>query len=180
MNDFLKLIKIVLPQPNSIPKNIETFEKKIIDEDDSKIKLVCLKCKKLSADLERTFKDINSTNLCTVCDSVLAPFVIFNLERQIMSIANCSNYLSQIIKAKSEVKTKDTKLLDTNKSGRIYREHLTTLSPNDYSISLIINTDGAPLNKANSYSMWPVMATILELDDKCRDKFTNILFLGNS
>ena len=46
-------------------------------------------------------------------------------------------------------------------------------------ISLIVNTDDAPVAHSGLYSMWPGLATIIELDQNCRDMFTNMLFLGN-
>ena len=45
-------------------------------------------------------------------------------------------------------------------------------------ISLVINTDGAPITAFNSYSMWPVLATIVELDPNSRESFPKMLVLG--
>ena len=49
----------------------------------------------------------------------------------------------------------------------------------DLAISIIVNTDGAPVSDSNSYSMWPVLGNVIELDYWCQIKFSNVIFRGN-
>jgi hypothetical protein len=42
----------------------------------------------------------------------------------------------------------------------------------------LINTDGAPLVESRNFSIWPVLATVVELNQSSREKFTNIINLG--
>jgi len=62
--------------------------------------------------------------------------------------------------------------------GSVYRKFSQSLSDNVYSISLNINSDGAPLVNSRNISMWPVIASITELNPSSRESFSNLLFLG--
>ena len=41
-----------------------------------------------------------------------------------------------------------------------------------------INTDGAPLLKSKSFSLWPVLGTIIEFNQSSREKFQNMIILS--
>jgi len=45
-------------------------------------------------------------------------------------------------------------------------------------ISVNINTDGAPCIKSRSFSLWPMLSSVVELNPSCRDKFENIIIHG--
>lgn len=62
--------------------------------------------------------------------------------------------------------------------GTLYIEAFNHAPEGNNVISLNINSDGAPLTKSTKHSIWPVLATIVELDDSSRDKFENVIFLG--
>ncbi len=40
-------------------------------------------------------------------------------------------------------------------------------------ISVNINTDGAPWIKSRSFSIWPMLSSVVELNPSCRDKYEN-------
>jgi len=44
--------------------------------------------------------------------------------------------------------------------------------------SININSDGAPLTKYKSFSIWPVIGTITELNQSTREIFENIIIFG--
>ena len=54
--------------------------------------------------------------------------------------------------------------------GSIYRD-LPENAQNELNISLNINTDGAPLVKSRHFQVWPVLASIIELNQSTREKF---------
>ena len=50
--------------------------------------------------------------------------------------------------------------------------------PIEITISLNINTDGAPLVKSTRFAMWPISATIVELNQSSSESFPNVILLG--
>jgi hypothetical protein len=77
----------------------------------------------------------------------------------------------------------------TRKARRVINSLKTTLDGNFYQskikdidqelvISFNLNSDGAPLTKHKSFSMWPVIGTINELNQSSRERFENIIIFG--
>ncbi|CAF1126560.1 unnamed protein product, partial [Brachionus calyciflorus] len=114
-------------------------------------------------------------NLCEKCKKELSPFVTFDVKSQISQILDNEKLLNQVMKNNlNEISTKS--VLDL-KEGSIYREEK-NLSRNRF-ISLVLNTDGAPITNSRNYNMWPVLGTIVELDPQSRESFKNVVILGN-
>ncbi len=63
----------------------------------------------------------------------------------------------------------------------MYKQIIKNIPNNTLLVSLNLNTDGAPITNSRNYSIWPVLATILELDPMiiihllC---FKNVLIFG--
>ena len=177
VDDLLNLFKITLPQPNKCPLNSFSSFKNIFhfDDTDAVIYFSCVNCKKLIND-NLQISDLKSPELCENCQSVdKDAFVVFDAERQIRQLLDNTYYLQQIIKFND--KLRDNLNSEDLTIGRIYSSLQKTIEYNY--ISLNINTDGAPLTSANNYSMWPVLATVVELEQKPRESFSNVLFLGS-
>jgi hypothetical protein len=62
--------------------------------------------------------------------------------------------------------------------GTLYKEAINKLRPGQLCISLNINTDGAPITTSTSHVLWPMVANIVELEQKSRESFKNMIFLG--
>ena len=77
----------------------------------------------------------------------------------------------------SQARRKATEELNGPMDGSVYQNFIKKYE-HDLVISLIVNTDGAPVANSGNYLMWRVFA-IIELDQNCPDKFTNI-FLGKN
>ena len=73
----------------------------------------------------------------------------------------------------SQARRKATEELNGPMDGSVYQNFIKKYE-HDIVISLIVNTDGAPVAYSGNYLMWPVLATIIELDQNCPDKFTNM------
>ena len=61
--------------------------------------------------------------------------------------------------------------------GSVYQEYLITKRC-DVTISLCLNSDGAPLVVSKGMSLWPVIAKIIELPDNISESFENLIFVG--
>ena len=80
---------------------------------------------------------------------------------------------TNIAKAKAKLDSR----LDGPMDGSVYQEFIKNYD-NELVISLILNTDAAPLTHSKNYSMWPILGNILELDPICREKFSNVIYFG--
>ena len=61
--------------------------------------------------------------------------------------------------------------------GSVYQDYLKK-NIYDLSISLCLNTDGAPVVSSKGLSLWPGMAKIIELPDSMSESFENLIFIG--
>ncbi len=167
MDDILKLIKIVIPNPNKCPKTSSSLFKSFLCENISKNFETCTDCKNIDL--------LTKNKICLECKTgELVPFCTFDIISQIEIILSNPIYLDQIKNSNSHVSNDK---IESALDGTIYSN--LNLNEKDYiTISLNINTDGAPLIKCLSYAMWPVIATVVELKQSVREKFDNIIFLG--
>jgi hypothetical protein len=85
--------------------------------------------------------------------------------------------MDQIIESNNKNKIESNHLSDCI-DGLIYKNNMKQYTQNEIIISLNLNTDGASLTNSQSFSIWPVIATIVELDPITRESFRNIIILG--
>jgi hypothetical protein len=176
INDFLKAIQAVLPKGNKVPKNLNNLEKKLIREDDGDHYKICSMCHKLKH--AGTIKSLKIENEnCETCNRLLISFVTFNIRNQLKNILSQKSHLRQIIENNKEARI-NSPVVHSAISGKIYQNALTKIDKNELVLSFNINTDGAPLTNSKNFSMWPLMGSILELNTKTREKFTNLIFFG--
>jgi hypothetical protein len=169
---ILKLIKAVLPQPNNCPVSLQFIFDLLNTKQEADHHQICEHqhvYKKLD------FKKNISTDKCTQCD-YLSSFIIFDISSQVEEILDRKYLLHQIKNSNSISNTKEY-ILEKQTDGTIYNE--ASKNKSDLIISLNINSDGAPLCESTKHNIWPLLATIVELDNSSREKFENMIFLGN-
>ena len=181
-NDFLKLINQILPSNNRCPKNLNKFERQQLDKHIVDYYLICNneKCNKLS-NKEPFNSYTNTEKKCNSCAAMMKPFITFDIESQLRCILKPKNKLEQIKKnyINNLNKQPNFEIINDAFDGQIYKSYFNDCSNNnDLIISIILSSDGAPISKSQNISMWPLMGTILELNQSSREKFENIIFLG--
>jgi hypothetical protein len=177
LNAILKLIKIILPQNNNCPLTMKTIFKRLnfFDGIEKREFFVCMKCSNLLG-VEQALKKAACVRLCNNCHSEAVKFYTFSILDQVGCILSSSNNLDQIKNA-SKINTTDSR--STAIESEIYQDFLTKNTNNfDLVVSLNLNTDGAPITNSRGLTMWPVVATIVELNQTSRDKFNNLITIG--
>ena len=177
VDDFLKLIHYVLPERNKCPVRLKKFENELFNSHNGTFYFMCVKCNEIADRCD--FKDFkHKKKFCLVCKSELVSFIQLDFETQLVSILN-NEKLKQI---KTSVKNSreslgSEKILNAT-DGSIYKEHIKNLNKNTLSVSLNLNSDGAPFIKSTSSSLWPVIGTITELNASSKDSFENLIIFG--
>jgi hypothetical protein len=163
--DYLKLIKSTLPTPNKCPGSIKAIYDYILKDRENLIirHYFCKNC-----------QVCNMNTQCETCKSENIYFITLDVPFQIKSIINRPNIRQEIIQNR---KYKSSNSLASCQDGAIYQDYLKTTNY-DLNISLCLNTDGAPVIVSKSFSLWPVMAKIVELPDKVSESFENLIFVG--
>ena len=106
-------------------------------------------------------------------------FVCLPLHRQIKDIIERRDIWESICKYKEKCKT-STSITDIL-NGEMYQSFMETedaCSLEENSLSLLFNTDGAPLYKSSGVSIWPVYLVINELPPALRFSRKNIILWG--
>lgn len=116
-----------------------------------------------------TFCRSNSNLYCNLCNINVSTkdaayknfFVTFDTSSQIIELLNTHiDYYDKVMHNK-----KIDNLIRDIYDGKCYREFIKDLSPEDrYNyITVVFNTDGAPLFESSSYSIWPIYIMLNEL-----------------
>ncbi|CAF1068975.1 unnamed protein product [Brachionus calyciflorus] len=174
IDDFLKLLRLILPKDNKCPKTYSKIEKFLSSEEKNhSVFFCCVSCKSLSKQ-NISLQSLNTKiNICINCSNELSPFVTFNVKSQITRILENENLLNQVVK-NNMPQSHSQSLFDMN-NGLIYKQMQNSKSR---AISLVLNTDGAPITNSKNYNMWPILGTIVELDQASRENFNNMVILG--
>lgn len=176
LDDVLKIFNFVLPEENICPKSTKTLSQQIQCDKNITFYKICVQdeCQKIQS-------ESNKTNNCEVCNNKeLIEFATYGIEDQLKSILSNPSYIAQLKKSNNHRKFKrntDQFPINSALDGLIHL-NLPNDDENEITISLNINTDGAPLIKSRNYSMWPVLASIVELNQSSRESFKNIILLG--
>jgi hypothetical protein len=91
INDILKFLNIILPQPNKCPKTFNSLLRMINIDIETKSYLICSNksCEQI--------QDFNKVEKCNFCNSEEPiEFVTFNIIPQIKNIISQSDYFKQI------------------------------------------------------------------------------------
>jgi hypothetical protein len=93
---------------------------------------------------------------------------------QIYSIINRHSIREKILENKNRKKFKET--FSSCLDGSIYQGYLKKEQHN-VTISLCLNTDGAPVVASKGLSLWPVIAKIVELPDIIGESFESFYWV---
>ena len=175
-NHVLELLKTVLPQPNKCPRSLKKSQKYFLPSNAgsfSKNFTICSNCNNLIE--EKQLKDFK----CKEClsEQSVIPFLTFDVKKQLEIILSNPVYVDQIRNTVNTAKSLANEINSSSIGGFFYQKSIKKIS-NDLIVSLNINSDGAPLTKYKSFSIWPVIGTIVELNHSSREKFENIILFG--
>ena len=185
-NDILKFIREILPDKNNCPKNLKKIEKSFFHKHAGMFYTVCNICEKHSNGIlwgntissKKTFCQaiINQASPSNFCGGELIPFVTFDIESQLKKIL--TNEKIKMIKSNIvNAKKKTTSSMHGPMDRSVYQNFIKDYDK-ELAISIFANTDGAPVGHSKNYSMWQVLGSIVELDNNCREKFSNMIYLG--
>lgn len=170
LDDILNLIKILTPTPNNVPKTFKTLANLLYNNVYATQYQVCLNCNNVI--------EYSKDNICIKCtSSESAKFSIFDIKPQLEYILSNEKNLKQIKQAndkRKQIKSASGQIANAL-DGSLYSN---IEASDEIIVSFNLNTDGAPLLKSKNFSLWPVLATIVELDQPTREKFDNIIVLG--
>jgi hypothetical protein len=129
-------------------------------------------CQSLS-EQSLTLESLNKkTNKCNVCNCDLDPFVTFDIQSQLIQVLNDNKIFQQVTRSNTKPKSA---FLNDAVDGSIYHD---AKRLNTNLISLNLNTDGARITNSKHYDMWPLIASIVELEPISRESFNNMIILG--
>ena len=114
-----------------------------------------------------------------ICSNNLVEFQTLDFLSQIKLILKEKSLLNAIIETnrRSELKVENFPI-ESCFDGFIYKSDQEKKNLGENLISINLNSDGAPAVKSNSFSVWPVLATVLELPQVIRESFRNMILLG--
>ncbi len=171
IEDFLFLIKSILPKSNKCPKTVSCFKK--FSHGNSNFHIYCSICNLIKkTDTIENYKLLKEE----CCEKEVKTFVTFNIKEQLQTILTPAaiNQIRNNVNNAYEEKTEINNAMD----GVIYKKFLKNKEKSNLVVSFNINTDGAPLVKSRSYSLWPLIGTITELNASTRESFNNIVIFG--
>jgi hypothetical protein len=167
---------MLLPKPNNLPKSLASLTKMFDRKQAYEENYVCQDCKSLLCKENKSIE-----NKCVFCSSQkINKFIIFDICTQLSDILSKSECIKQIKCANNHSKVSN---LQSPLDAVIYQSYLedkitSNKEPHDITVSFNLNSDGAPVTSSRSYSMWPVLGTILELKPSCREKIENLIIFG--
>ena len=175
---LLKILKPLLPVPNSLPTTYASLVKAIGVTSTSSSRYYCNKCDELCT--VRSQHKFCENNRCQAHGRPLrnhdiSEIVTLDVKEQLKSVLrrNMSLFSNTELFPSSDIT-----------SGNCYKEHVT--SANELSevygkrvhpVTLNIHTDGAPLIRTTKSSLWPCLASVVELPPQVREQQSNILVL---
>jgi hypothetical protein len=167
---IINFIKHILPKPNNISVSKNFYKHFLTNEPKVTHHQVCIKCGRCPEN--------EMQKSCQTCEpeKKFSSFFSFEVKPQIDLILSKKSLSDQIIKS-NDFSFCSSKPIENAFNGSIYR-NASKKKKKKLLVSLNINSDGAPICHSNSLNMWPIIATIVELDPQSRDKFENLIFIG--
>jgi hypothetical protein len=165
VKDLLSLTKSILPHPNICPRSANKIYDSILKERNNYINRYFF-CKNCQLSIE--------TEICKSCKTESISYIILDVIYQIQSILSRSKIIEKLFQVKNN---KTTSTLNSCLDGSIYQDYLKN-NKYDLTVSLCLNTDGAPMITSKSLSLWPFIAKIIELPDSISESFENLIFIG--
>jgi hypothetical protein len=169
---LLKLIRSILPQPNTLPATWKSIMKLFGRTNLFTTTFLCSlchsKCGKTTFSTKMCRNKTCSRSNVTLKTHEIVELVNLDVRTQLKStISRNINFLS---------KNADYFPKSDISNGAFYQ---TTISKsNCNTITLILHTDGAPLIRTTKQSIWPLFASIVEIPPPVREYQKNIILLG--
>ncbi|CAF1034006.1 unnamed protein product [Brachionus calyciflorus] len=108
----------------------------------------------------------------------MSVMVRFDIESQLNEILVKNENFEQIKETNRKARNKNTDVISNATDANLYQEMVKKISLDKLIVSFNLNTDGCPLVKSKNYSLWPLLGTILELDQSNRESFKNAIIFG--
>lgn len=172
--DILKLIKFILPKKNKCPETLSGLNHLFVDKDIGLFHVFCSNCKKIIKN-DHIINYKLKKKICNLCQSDASVFLTFDIEKQLNTIL--IPRIDQIISSNNYNNPNDSEINNAF-DGRVYKKYIRDKKDNNMDISFNLNTDGAQVNNSISSTMWPLIGTIVELDQKCRETYNNMVLFG--
>ncbi len=177
LQNLLDLILLLMPGDCNLPKTAYLFEK-VIPPVQPIPRYFCPYCSEPLTESE------TSTFFCH-CKSIILTkktlvkercyYLHFSIEEQIRRFLQDYDLGEQLVKHTDEERTPN-KIRDIY-DGTLYRSYRNGMLLLGRALSLIFNTDGAPVFNSSTTSMWPGQCLIAELPPYLRKKFIVLSFL---
>ncbi|CAF1623277.1 unnamed protein product [Rotaria magnacalcarata] len=169
---LLKLIKFLLPEPNTLPTTWKSIMKLFGRTNLSSTTFLCSRCHQLCG--KTTF----NTKICRNETCLHSKRSLRTNE--IVEIVNLDvrSQLKLIVNRNIKILTKNENYFPTCdiSNGSFYQ---TTLSKSKLNtITLVLHTDGAPLVRTTKQSIWPLFASVVEIPPPLREYQNNIILLA--
>lgn len=176
LQSLLSLLTLLLPEDSLLPKTVYLF-KKLLPPYEGKTIFFCPKC-------ENTLEDNHLTELICACSPTPLSkkelmkkgntYIKLSVEQQLRRLLE-EHSLGKLLRDK----VFNTHFLSNITDGIRYKTFGNGKLIPKYALSLIMNTDGAPVFKSSKSSLWPVQFFINEIPARMRKKMYGFeLFMG--
>ncbi|XP_073668003.1 uncharacterized protein [Paramisgurnus dabryanus] len=172
LQTLLQILTLILPQDSHLPATKYLF-KKLFKTGKYDFNLYCPKC-----------CCVLENNACTTCHQVFEKnelmkngnfFFTLPLIDQLKHLLETLNLGESLNYRKNRPTNPDT--ISDIMDGKLYEQMCKDSNlKNDYSFSLTFNSDGVPIFKSSTFSIWPLLCYINELPSKIRKN--NIFLAG--
>ena len=170
--DLFKLIKFILPQPNTLPVTWKSIMKLFGRANLFTTIFLCSLCHR------RCGKTTFSTKLCK--NEACSPSGLTLKTNEMIELVNLDvrTQLKTIVSRNIKLLSKNTDYFPKSdiSTGAFYQ---TTISESKCkTITFVLHTDGAPLIRTSKQSIWPLFASIVEIPPPIREYQKNIVLLA--
>lgn len=176
--NLFTLINTIFETP-ILPSSKHFLDKLLNSKDQISFHAVCQNCTAYIGE----FGFINNIKNCNICGYDLklsnasdpSYFVLVNPAKQISDLLSMNDeYYDNIVNNENNT----TDYIEDVYDGKMYRQFRNSLHEKDKHnfVTGALNTDGAPLYKSSSYSIWPIFLKINELPRQSR--MNNLVTLG--
>jgi hypothetical protein len=169
---LLKLIKFILPQPNTLPTTWKSILKLFGQTNLSTTIFLCSLCH------QQCGKTTFNTKFCRNEACLRSKRTLRTNEIIELVHLDVRNQLKLIINRNINILTKNEDYFPASdiSAGSFYQTTISKSRSN--TITLVLHTDGAPLIRTTKQSIWPLFASIVEIPPPVREYQKNIILLA--
>jgi len=169
---LLKLIKFILPQPNTLPKTWKSIMKLFGRTNLSTTTFLCSLC------YQKCGKTTFNTKTCRNETCLRSKRTLKTNETVELVNLDLHNQIKIIVNRNIDIMTKKEVYFPTSdiSTGSFYQTTISMSKSN--MITLVLHTDGAPLIRSTKQSIWPIFASIIEIPPPIREYQKNIVLLA--